>query len=150
VRQSATPPPPPPPPLTYSLSPQPKPQTYSQQQPDPISPPPQNSGLAPLPSFAVPARLGATNSPAPPTGWTPSPNSPSPSPAPANYSLKPVITTSKYLLGAIVNSIVNDSRWKFKDDGMLPHPRPYSGIIKDYKSGRRGGSTVPLDLHQFT
>ena len=46
--------------------------------------------------------------------------------------------------------IVDDSRWKFKDDDMLPNPRPYKGIVKDYKSGRKGGSTVPLDLNQFT
>jgi hypothetical protein len=45
--------------------------------------------------------------------------------------------------------LVDDSRWKFKDEGMLPNPRPYKGIIKDYKSGRREGSTVPLELSQF-
>jgi hypothetical protein len=45
--------------------------------------------------------------------------------------------------------LVDDSRWKFKDEDMLPNPRPYKGIIKEYKSGRRGGSTVPLDLDQF-
>lgn len=46
--------------------------------------------------------------------------------------------------------LVNDSRWKFKDEGMLPNPRPYKGIMKDYKSGRKEGSTVPIDLRQFT
>src|SRR2546423_606564 len=80
------PPPPPPPPSTYSLSPQPKPYSQSQQQQPDINSSPQNSGLAALPSFAVPARLGATNSPAPPAGWTPPANSQSPSPAAANYS----------------------------------------------------------------
>ncbi|KAI5369581.1 Putative WH2 domain-containing protein [Septoria linicola] len=39
---------------------------------------------------------------------------------------------------------VQDSRFKFQDDGQLPKPRDFSGGPKRYRAGR--GSTVPLDL----
>jgi hypothetical protein len=51
-------------------------------------------GVAPLPQFQAPARLGASNLPSVPPGWTsPVHTTPSP-PAPATLSLKPVITKS--------------------------------------------------------
>ena len=140
----------PPPPMSQSLSSQGQSPFGQHQQPD-RTPSPQNSGLAPLPSFAVPARLGATNSPAP----LASPSQPATanySQPIANYSLKPTITKSRppFCCCGGKLMLVNDSRWKFKDEGMLPSPRPYKGIMKDYKSGRKEGSTVPLDLRQFT
>ncbi|KAI0553315.1 hypothetical protein F4679DRAFT_464514 [Xylaria curta] len=40
---------------------------------------------------------------------------------------------------------VQDSRWKFVDESMLPKPRPFQGGgVKRYRAGR--GSSVPLDL----
>ncbi|EMF17513.1 uncharacterized protein SEPMUDRAFT_146512 [Sphaerulina musiva SO2202] len=40
--------------------------------------------------------------------------------------------------------VVQDSRYKFQDDGQLPKPRDFSGGPKRYRAGR--GSTIPLDL----
>ncbi|KAI0860708.1 hypothetical protein F4860DRAFT_478391 [Xylaria cubensis] len=40
---------------------------------------------------------------------------------------------------------VQDSRWRFVDESMLPKPRPFQGGgVKRYRAGR--GSSVPLDL----
>ncbi|EPQ65868.1 hypothetical protein BGT96224_A21245 [Blumeria graminis f. sp. tritici 96224] len=43
--------------------------------------------------------------------------------------------------------IINDSRWKFTDDSMLPKPRQFQGGPKKYRAGR--GSSVPLDINAF-
>ncbi|KAI1006829.1 hypothetical protein K3495_g1387 [Podosphaera aphanis] len=40
--------------------------------------------------------------------------------------------------------IIEDSRWKFQDESMLPKPREFHGGPKKYRAGR--GSSVPLDL----
>lgn len=39
---------------------------------------------------------------------------------------------------------IQDSRWKFQDESMLPKPREFVGGPKRYRAGR--GSTVTLDL----
>ncbi|KAG4302465.1 hypothetical protein PCANB_001280 [Pneumocystis canis] len=44
------------------------------------------------------------------------------------------------------NILIDDSRWKFKDEDEFPEPRTFSGEQKIFKSGRLGGSTVPLNL----
>ena len=94
------------------------------------------------------ATWGAQNPHHVPPGWTP-PTSVTPQPQSAvNYSLKATVTKSTPSY-CDVNLSVDDSRWRFKDPGMLPNPRPYKGIIKEYKSGRKTGSTIPLDLNQF-
>jgi hypothetical protein len=41
--------------------------------------------------------------------------------------------------------MVNDSRWHFKDESLLPKPRDFQGLPKKYRAGR--GSSVPLDLN---
>lgn len=43
--------------------------------------------------------------------------------------------------------VVQDTRFKFQDNGQLPKPRDFSGGAKRYRAGR--GSTVPLDLKAF-
>ncbi|CCF47207.1 hypothetical protein CH063_15685 [Colletotrichum higginsianum] len=40
--------------------------------------------------------------------------------------------------------IVQDPRWKFQDEAMLPKPRDFVGGPRRYRAGR--GSSVPLDL----
>jgi hypothetical protein len=40
--------------------------------------------------------------------------------------------------------VINDPRWKFQDESMLPKPRDFTGGAKKYRAGR--GSSVPLDL----
>ncbi|KAI2607067.1 uncharacterized protein GGS25DRAFT_317386 [Hypoxylon fragiforme] len=40
--------------------------------------------------------------------------------------------------------IVQDSRWRFKDENELPKPRQFQGGPRKYRAGR--GSSVPLDL----
>ncbi len=39
---------------------------------------------------------------------------------------------------------VEDNRFKFQNEGLLPKPRPFVGGMKRYRAGR--GSSVPLDL----
>ncbi|POS86007.1 hypothetical protein EPUL_002604 [Erysiphe pulchra] len=43
--------------------------------------------------------------------------------------------------------IMNDPRWKFRDESMLPKPREFIGLPKKYRAGR--GSSVPLDFNTF-
>lgn len=42
---------------------------------------------------------------------------------------------------------MEDSKFKFQKDEMLPKPRDFSGGPKRYRAGR--GSSVPLDLRAF-
>jgi hypothetical protein len=46
--------------------------------------------------------------------------------------------------------VVDDTRWTFKDETLFPRPRPYRGIVKEYKSGSKDGSPVPLDPSRLT
>lgn len=43
--------------------------------------------------------------------------------------------------------ILNDPRWKFRDESMLPKPREFLALPKKYRAGR--GSSVPLDFNSF-
>jgi hypothetical protein len=45
------------------------------------------------------------------------------------------------------NFTVQDTRWKFQDDGQLPKPREFLGGGRRFRAGR--GSSVPLDLGAF-
>lgn len=40
--------------------------------------------------------------------------------------------------------VVQDNRWRFQEDNMLPKPREFVGGARRYRAGR--GSSVPLDL----
>ena len=42
---------------------------------------------------------------------------------------------------------MDDGKWKFQRDEMLPQPRGFVGGRKLYRAGR--GSSVPLDLRAF-
>jgi hypothetical protein len=42
---------------------------------------------------------------------------------------------------------IQDSRWKFQPENMLPKPREFKGVPKMYRAGR--GSSVPLDLSAY-
>lgn len=56
-------------------------------------------------------------------------------PSTANYSLKPQAIKR-----------VEDSKYRFQPDNTLPPIRQFTNCAKVYKSGRPGGSTVPLNL----
>ncbi|QUC18783.1 uncharacterized protein UV8b_03024 [Ustilaginoidea virens] len=155
---SAAPPPPPPasaPPLP-AISPTPR----SQPPPPPSLPVSSASALSPSaappppPPSAAPALPVSHSPPTPPqsrsrgasllqsmldpSSYTLSANganSPSPSP---HHSHSP--TLSNYS-----RFIINDSRWQFKDESLLPKPRDFTGGPKKYRAGR--GSSVPLDLN---
>jgi len=43
--------------------------------------------------------------------------------------------------------VINDPRWKFQDESILPKPRDFTGGPRRYRAGR--GSSVPLDLSTF-
>ena len=42
---------------------------------------------------------------------------------------------------------MEDGKFKFQKDDMLPKPRGFEGGAKRYRAGR--GSSVPLDLSAF-
>lgn len=42
---------------------------------------------------------------------------------------------------------IQDDRWHFQDEGLLPKPRDFVGGPKKYRAGR--GSSVPLDLSLY-
>ncbi len=42
---------------------------------------------------------------------------------------------------------MQDSRWKFQDDGQLPKPREFTAVSKRYRAGRV--SSVPLVLSNY-
>lgn len=42
---------------------------------------------------------------------------------------------------------IQDTRWKFQADNILPKPREFIGGAKRYRAGR--GSSVPLDLSAY-
>jgi hypothetical protein len=39
---------------------------------------------------------------------------------------------------------IDDKRWHFKEESVLPKPREFVGGVRRYRAGR--GSSVPLDL----
>lgn len=39
---------------------------------------------------------------------------------------------------------IDDTRFKFQNEGLFPKPRPFTAGVRRYRAGR--GSSVPLDL----
>ncbi|KAG4304479.1 hypothetical protein PORY_002189 [Pneumocystis oryctolagi] len=131
------PPPPPPPPLvtTNKLNTRP---------PPPPPPPPPPSSSAPQPPLLAPSSNVSRN-----------PSFHSASSAfqrSASKLQKPYVPLDpKPYIGPGIkpkntNILIDDSRWKFKNEDEFPIPRVFTGEQKIFKSGRQGGSTVPLNL----
>lgn len=111
-----------------------------------------------------PASAPAAPPPPPPTSPPVAPPSepparPSPvSARPASHDFHATLDPSAYTLtnggsspthssrspSAHGNVRVEDTRFKFQGDGLLPKPRPFTGGARRYRAGR--GSSVPLDL----
>ncbi|KAF4984162.1 hypothetical protein FZEAL_560, partial [Fusarium zealandicum] len=115
---SAPPPPPPPPPASA-----PAPPTAPSPPPPPAT---RSRGSSLRQSMFDPSMFTLTANGA----KSPSPTRNSPAQTPAS-------TGSAHVM-------INDTRWQFKDEGLFPKPRDFSGGIKKYRAGR--GSSVPLDL----
>ncbi|TAQ88543.1 hypothetical protein B7494_g3146 [Chlorociboria aeruginascens] len=168
---SSAPPPPAAPPPPPALAPRPPvngPQR-SQAPPPPLSPPPTNGpSLAMQAAIRAAGQVSPSTAPPPPPSNDPSPNSSFMAPSPSS-SAPPTLTSrtqqpmrsmldpSSYTLssnGALPKSpssnrgsermVINDPRWRFQDESMLPKPRDFIGGPKKYRAGR--GSSVPLDL----
>jgi hypothetical protein len=118
-------------------------------------------------------RAASQNSPAaapppppPPPNTSPPSASPIPTtsrPPPAQQPIRSMLDPSSYTLssnGGLPKNpsphrnsepsrrlVINDPRWKFQDESMLPKPRDFHGGPKKYRAGR--GSSVPLDLSAF-
>ncbi|KAE9376962.1 hypothetical protein N431DRAFT_188095 [Stipitochalara longipes BDJ] len=115
------------------------------------APPPPPPNAPPSSSFRAPSPPSAA--PMPPTSRPP----------PAQQPMRSMLDPSSYTLSANGglpknpsphrNSepsrrlVINDPRWKFQDESMLPKPRDFHGGTKKYRAGR--GSSVPLDLSAF-
>ncbi|KAI3342031.1 hypothetical protein F4824DRAFT_271852 [Ustulina deusta] len=124
---------------------------------------------------ATPPPPPPTSAPAPPSSAPPPPTTPLETPSitvrprassnmrstmldPSSYTLAPIngsgtkspsptgsAIASPRATGGGERSFVQDSRWKFPGESMLPKPRPFQGGgAKRYRAGR--GSSVPLDL----
>ncbi|QPG99632.1 hypothetical protein C2857_002223 [Epichloe festucae Fl1] len=152
--------PPPPPPASAPPLPSGSPSSRAQPPPPP-PPPPASSASALSPNLATP--------PPPPSAAPLAPTSQSPPPPPQSRTrgsslLHSILDPSSYTLSVNgANSsqsrqsshspspssggrtVVNDQRWQFKDDSLLPKPRDFIGGPKKYRAGR--GSSVPLDLN---
>ncbi|KAK2026214.1 hypothetical protein LX32DRAFT_31126 [Colletotrichum zoysiae] len=146
---------PPPPPASNGPSPlamQAALRAAGQASPSAAPPPPPSS--APLPPAAAAAHPSPTAPPAraragsglrssmlDPSAFTLAPNgAKSPSPTRSN-------TTAGLHTGGGDGGqryIVQDPRWRFQDEAMLPKPRDFVGGPRRYRAGR--GSSVPLDL----
>ncbi|RDW75039.1 hypothetical protein BP6252_06181 [Coleophoma cylindrospora] len=143
--------------------------------PPPMSPPSATNGASQ--SLAMQAAIRAAGQASPAPGGTPPPppsfsaptppSAPPAPPAPAARSqsqqpMRSMLDPSSYTLssngglpkqsGPKRNSgsariVINDNRWKFQDENMLPKPRDYIGGPKKYRAGR--GSSVPLDMGAF-
>ncbi|KAI5865195.1 hypothetical protein GGS23DRAFT_594743 [Durotheca rogersii] len=147
---STAPPAPPPPPPALAPSP-------------PSSAPPPPAAPAPAPAEAPTSRRrtgstrsGARSSMLDPSAYTLARNgaggssinhgskSPSLSPTPTESD-----APSPRAAGgpAPERYVVQDSRWRFKDEAEFPKPRSFQGGPRRYRAGR--GSSVPLDLGAF-
>ncbi|XHG06844.1 hypothetical protein AWENTII_010020 [Aspergillus wentii] len=115
--------PPPPPPAASAPSAPPPPPPVS----PPAAPAPQAAPTPPRPS---PYDHHPDRSTLDPSSYTLSNGGPSPGSSPRSPGM-----------GA---AQVNDSRFKFQNESLLPKPRPFVGGVKRYRAGR--GSSVPLDL----
>ncbi|KAK1840660.1 proline-rich [Colletotrichum chrysophilum] len=121
-------------------------------QASPSAAPPPPPSTAPSPPAAAPpppaapsrARSGSglRSSMLDPSAFTLAPNG-AKSPPPSRTNT----TTSLSTVGGGGGGgryIVQDSRWRFQDEAMLPKPREFLGGPRRYRAGR--GSSVPLDL----
>jgi len=122
---AAAPPPPPPPPQT----PSPSAPSFSA----PL--PPVIRSDAPRPQSQAPIRSMLD-----PSAYTLTPNGG----ATRKESLH---SHSGQLSSSSGRLIIQDTRWKFQADNILPKPREFIGGPKRYRAGR--GSSVPLDLSAY-
>ncbi|PKY08730.1 hypothetical protein P168DRAFT_286795 [Aspergillus campestris IBT 28561] len=131
--------PPPPPPAANALghhtpsAPPPPPPAASAPAAPP--PPPPSQPSQPPHSFDAPASSQPSRSPLDPSAFTLTNGGPSPGSSPLGPGAH----------GAIR---VDDNRFKFQPEGLLPKPRPFVGGTRRYRAGR--GSSVPLDLRALT
>lgn len=113
------------------------------------------SGPPPPPPPPPPSVSAPRSSAPPPPSAPPAPFSrvsPPPSRvASSSYTLAPVATNgsttperSQSTLSKSGSGRVDDSRFKFQDEGQLPKPRDFKGGPRRYRAGR--GSSVPLNL----
>ncbi|CAL5871162.1 uncharacterized protein PFLUO_LOCUS5409 [Penicillium psychrofluorescens] len=120
----------------------------------PAAPPPPPPASAP----AVPPPPPPTSPPIVPPSEPPARPSPV-SARPASHEFHSALDPSAYTLtngagssptrssrspSVHGNVRVEDNRFKFQGDGLLPKPRPFIGGARRYRAGR--GSSVPLDL----
>ncbi|KAE8391762.1 hypothetical protein BDV23DRAFT_182126 [Aspergillus alliaceus] len=120
----SAPPPPPPPPSSAPSAPPPPPPSA------PPSAPSSEPPSRPL-SYEPPASHLPDRSTLDPSAYTLSNGGPSPGPSPLSSAAHGMIR-------------VEDTRFKFQSEGLLPKPRPFTGGPRRYRAGR--GSSVPLDL----
>ncbi|PMD48514.1 hypothetical protein L207DRAFT_505546 [Hyaloscypha variabilis F] len=174
---SSAPPPPAAPPPPPALSRPPPPSIRSQPPPPPTSPPSQNQSQSQSLAMQAAIRAAQTSpagAPPPPPNAPPSssfrvPSPPSAAPMPptsrppAQQPMRSMLDPSSYTLssnGGLPKNpsphrnsepsrrlVINDPRWKFQDESILPKPRDFHGGPKKYRAGR--GSSVPLDLSSF-
>ncbi|RKF56977.1 putative wasp-interacting protein vrp1p [Erysiphe neolycopersici] len=150
------PPPPPPPPAAPRISPN----NNTRLLPPPAfqTVPSSTNGMGQ--SLAIQAAIRAAGQSSPSTNMLP-PTSRPPPPAPQvmkNIPSSGFTTNSHEKIPLNLNAkskedapkrviIMNDPRWKFRDESMLPKPREFLGLPKKYRAGR--GSSVPLDFKSF-
>lgn len=122
----------------------------------PPPPPPPPSGPSSTPSYHAPSP--SSSAPPPPSSAPPPPSSrPAPQPMrtvdPSSYTLSsngglPKNPSPHRNSEPTRRIFINDPRWKFQEENMLPKPRDFVGGAKRYRAGR--GSSVPLDLSNFS
>ncbi|KAH8809777.1 WH2 domain-containing protein [Hyaloscypha sp. PMI_1271] len=170
---SAAPSPPSAPPPPPAAAPRPPISSARSQPPPPPTSPPSTNGLGQSLAMQAAIRAASQNSPAaapppppPPPNTSPPSASPIPTtsrPPPAQQPIRSMLDPSSYTLssnGGLPKNpsphrnsepsrrlVINDPRWKFQDESMLPKPRDFHGGPKKYRAGR--GSSVPLDLSAF-
>ncbi|PLB35453.1 putative proline-rich, actin-associated protein Vrp1 [Aspergillus candidus] len=98
-------------------------------------PPPPSQPSQPPPSFDTPASSHPSRSPLDSSAFTLTNGGPS-------------LGSSPLGPGAHGAIRVDDNRFKFQPEGLLPKPRPFVGGARRYRAGR--GSSVPLDLRALT
>ncbi|KKK24600.1 hypothetical protein AOCH_003199 [Aspergillus ochraceoroseus] len=124
------PPPPPPPPAAAAAPSAPPPPPPSAPHSLPLSAPPSEPPSRPY-SYDSNASHVPDRSALDPSAYTLSNGGPSPG-------------SSSHGLGSHGSARIEDNRFKFQSEGLLPKPRPFVGGVKRYRAGR--GSSVPLDL----
>ncbi|KIN01979.1 hypothetical protein OIDMADRAFT_18762, partial [Oidiodendron maius Zn] len=110
-----------------------------------VPPPPPNAP----PSLSVSTSSAPLSAPPPPASRQQTHAQPQTRPMldPSSYTLSSNGTSKNPSPSRNADSrrlIINDTRWKFQDESILPKPREFIGGSKRYRAGR--GSSVPLDL----